>query len=349
MVALKASETDSFVARPDPARAVVLVFGPDAGLVSERVDAIVRASVDNPDDPFSLVRLDGDTVASDPARLVDEATTVPLFGGRRAIRLRAGSRSIAPAVEAVLAAPLQDCRVVIEAGDLKRNAPLRALVERAKNAVAVPCYEDDEKKIERLIDEEMRAVDLTIAPDAREALAPLLGGDRRASRAELKKLALYASGAGRVGLDDVLAIVADASALALDNLIDAAFAGNLGDVEKEFSKAMVAGTSASAMIGGAIRHCERLHALSLDVANGGSAQDIVRRPQSGIHFRRHDTFTRALHAWTPERLQRVLAMLAQTSLDARKAKRPELAETIAHRALMLIARGAGRRGEETRL
>src|ERR1041385_626606 len=157
MVALKSSEADSFAARPDPARAVVLVFGPDAGLVGERVDAILRASVDDPNDRFSYVRLGGDAIASDPARLVDEAITVPLFGGRRAIRLRAGSRNIVPAVEAVLAAPLKDCRIVIEAGDLKRNAALRALCERAKNAAAVPCYEDDERTIERLIDDEMRA------------------------------------------------------------------------------------------------------------------------------------------------------------------------------------------------
>ena len=34
--------------------------------------------------------------------LIDEATTVPLFGGRRAIRVRAGSRNIVPAVEGVL-------------------------------------------------------------------------------------------------------------------------------------------------------------------------------------------------------------------------------------------------------
>jgi DNA polymerase III subunit delta len=341
MVAVKASEADAFVSRPDPARAVVLVFGPDAGLVSERVDAVVRASVDNPDDPFSLVRLDGDAIASDPARLVDEATTIPLFGGRRAIRLRAGGRNIVPAVEAVLAAPLQDCRVVIEAGDLKRNAPLRALVERAKNAAAIPCYEDGERDIARLIDDELRAADLTIAPDAREALGPLLGGDRRASRAELKKLALYAQGAGRVELDDVLAVVADASALALDSLIDAAFAGDLTGVEKEFAKAQVAGTNPSTIIGGAIRHSERLHILSLEVAGGTSVSDIVRRPQSGIHFRRQDAFTKALRAWTPERLARVISMLAQTSLDARKES--DLGETIAHRALLLIARGAGRR------
>jgi len=341
MVALKSSEADSFAARPDPARAVVLVFGPDAGLVSERVDAIVRASVDDPNDPFSYVRLDGDAVASDPARLVDEATTVPLFGGRRAIRLRAGNRNIVPAVEAVLRAPLKDCRVVIEAGDLRKGAPLRTAIERAKNAVAIPCYADAERDIARLIDDEVRAADLTIAPDAREALAPLLGGDRRASRAELKKLALYAQGAGRIELDDVMAVVADASALALDSLIDAAFAGNLAGVEKEFSKATVAGTNPSAIIGAAIRHAERLHALSLEIANGASVSEIVGRPQSGIHFRRQDAFTNALRAWSPERLARMLSMLAQASLDARKES--AIGETIAHRALMLIARAAGRR------
>src|SRR3954449_7508844 len=118
MVALTSSDIESFVARPDPSRAVVLVFGPDAGLVSERVDAIVRASVDDPGDPFALVRLDGETLASDPARLADEALTGPLFGGPRRIPGPAGSRNIVPAVEGILGIALRDCRVVIEAGDL---------------------------------------------------------------------------------------------------------------------------------------------------------------------------------------------------------------------------------------
>jgi DNA polymerase III subunit delta len=44
LVALKTGDIESFVARPDPSRSVVLIFGPDAGLVSERADAIIRAS-----------------------------------------------------------------------------------------------------------------------------------------------------------------------------------------------------------------------------------------------------------------------------------------------------------------
>ena len=59
MVAVKNTEVDAFIARLDPARPVILVFGPDAGLISERVNAIVKASVDDLNDPFSLVRLGG--------------------------------------------------------------------------------------------------------------------------------------------------------------------------------------------------------------------------------------------------------------------------------------------------
>jgi DNA polymerase-3 subunit delta len=341
LVALKAGDVESFVARPDPSRSVVLIFGPDAGLVSERADALVRASVDDPNDPFALVRLEGDALASDPARLIDEATTVPLFGGRRAIRVRAGSRNIVPAIEGVLGTTLKDCRIVIEAGDLKRGAALRAICEKAKNAVAVPCYADGDRDIGRIIDEEMRAADLTIAPDAKAALAPLLGGDRRASRAELRKLALYAHGQQRVEIDDVMAVVADASALALDRLIDAAFAGRLADVEKEFAKATIAGTNPTAMIGAALRQLERLHALRLTIESGTSVSATVEGVQPPIHFRRKPLIEAALKAWTSERLAKVMAMLAEASLDARKEA--DLGEAIAQRALLQIARGAGRR------
>jgi DNA polymerase-3 subunit delta len=342
MVALSTRDIDSFVARPDAARAVVLVFGPDTGLVSERVEALIRASVDDPNDPFAMVRLDGDELASDPPRLMDEATTIPLFGGRRAIRIRAGNRNFVPAVEAVLAATLKDCRIVIEAGDLKRGAPLRNVCERAKNAVAIPCYADAERDLARLVDQEMRDAGLAISPDARATLIPLLGGDRRASRAEIAKLTMYARGKERIEVDDVLAVVADASALVLDSLVDAAFAGRTAEVEKEFAKATTAGTSPSATVGAALRQVERLHQIRLMIESSGiSATDAVEQVQPPIHFRRKPLIETALKNWTSARLTRAMTALAEASLEARR--QPALATAIAQRAMLQVATAARRR------
>src|ERR1041385_1513051 len=184
MTAIKASDVDRFIARPDAGMPIVLVYGPDAGLVRERVDALVRASVDDPNDPFALARIEGEELAANPARLIEEAHTVPLFGGRRAVLVKANSRNIAAALEPVIASPSADCRVIIEAGDLKKSSPLRALCEKAKAAAALPCYADSERDLVRLIDDELRAAGLAIAQDARETLLSLLGGDRLASRNE---------------------------------------------------------------------------------------------------------------------------------------------------------------------
>src|SRR6202000_2034496 len=242
MVALRGKEIDAFLARPDPGRPIILLYGPDAGLVRERAEALLASAVDDPSDPFSRVRLDGDELSAEPSRLIDEALTIPLFGGRRAIRVRAGSRSFASGIDALAETPLKVGRTVIEAGELRPESPLRKACERAKTAVAIGCYPDGERDLARLMDDELRAANLRIAPDARAALMSLLGGDRQASRNELKKLTLFAHGEGEVTLDHVMAVVADASELKLDPIVDGAFAGKADLVDTEFAKAMVAGT-----------------------------------------------------------------------------------------------------------
>jgi DNA polymerase-3 subunit delta len=339
MVAIKASDVDAFLARLDPARPVVLVFGPDAGLVSERVNAIVAASVDDPADPFTLVRLEGEDVAANPGRLVEEAQTIPLFGGRRAVWVKAGSRNIAPAVEALLALPTCECRVVIEAGDLRRSAPLRTLCERAKNAAALPCYADSERDLARLVDSEMRAAGLALTPDARNLLLDLLGGDRAASRSELRKLGLYAAGRDTVTADDVIAVVSDASALALDDLVDAAFAGRPAALEAQLAKASAAGTALGSIFFAAQRQLAQLHKWRTAIESGAPfSLDAVQPP---LHFSRKALVETALKQWTAARLAATMAELADAALTARKS--PALADTIAARVLLSVAvKGRGR-------
>jgi DNA polymerase III subunit delta len=341
MTAIKASEVDRFIARPDPGQPVVLVFGPDAGLVRERVDALVRASVDDPNDPFTLARIEGEELSANPSRLVEEAHTVPLFGGRRAVLVKAGSRNIATAVETVIASPSNECRIIIEAGDLRKTAPLRALCEKAKVAAALPCYADGERDLARLIDEEMRAANLSIAQDARAALMALVGGDRLASRNEIRKLALYAKDQQSIELADVMAVVADASALALDGVIDAAFAGRTPEVETEFSKARAGGSSPAAIVSAAIRQVANLHKMKLAVEGGDTIEFAMKRGAPPVHFTREKPVGEALRAWSPARMLRAMEQLAEAALDMRRNS--GLAETIAQRTLLSIAVSARRR------
>lgn len=342
MVALRGKDIDTFLARPDPGRPIVLLYGPDAGLVRERAEALLASAVDDPNDPFSLVRLDGDELSAEPSRLVDEALTVPLFGGRRAIRVRAGSRSFASGIDALADTRLTDCRIVIEAGDLRPESPLRKACERARTAVAIGCYPDGERDLARLIDDELRLADLRIAPNARAALMMLLGGDRQASRNELRKLTLFAHGEAEVTLDHVTAVVADASELKLDPIVDGAFAGRPELVESEYAKAMIAGTYPGVIMSAAQRQAAWLHKTALAAAEGTPVATLLDSGFPRLHFSRKPAVETALRNFSAARLLVVIDQLATAALEMRK--QPVLTSVIAQRSLLAIAVNARRRG-----
>lgn len=342
MVALRGKEIDAFLARPDASRPIILLYGPDAGLVRERADALIASAVDDPNDPFSLVKLDGDELSAEPSRLVDEAMTVPLFGGRRAIRIRAGSRSFASGVDTLAEMPVKDCRIVIEAGELRPESPLRKACEKAKTAVAIGCYPDTERDLAKLMEDELRIANLRIAQDARGALMSFLGGDRQASRNELRKLTLYAHGKSEITLDDVMSVVADASELKLDPIVDGAFAGRPDLVETEFAKAMIAGTYPGVIISAAQRQAAWLHKSALAIADGTPASAVLDGGFPRLHFSRKPAVETALRNFSVARLAAIIEQLATAALDTRKQS--TLAAAIAQRTLMAIAANAKRRG-----
>ena len=337
MVAIKNHEAERFLARDIERYTTFLVFGSDVGLVSERVRRIVKALVDDPQDPFQLVRLGPDELAGDAARLLDEAQTVPLFGGRRGVLVDGtGAKRIEAAVELLLGAS-NTCPVVIEAGGLKRDAALRKLVERVKTAAAIECYPDDERDLARLIDAEAAAAGMGIEPAARTLLVSLLGSDRLASRSEIAKLLLYAHGTAMITVEHVEQAVADASAQANDDAVDAAFSGDLAGLDRAVGKLHLGPVEAGLLLGAALRHATALHRSKLAGAQGEASAF-----RFGLSPRRKAAVERQLATLDTDALARTIVRLGDGIGQVRRE--PRLAIDHAVRALWTIALSARRRG-----
>lgn len=337
MTALKGEAIGRFLKRPD--KPVALVYGPDAGLVGERAAAIIDAFLGAEADPMARTVIDGDGLSGSPERLAEEAHSVPMFGGRRAIRVTAGSRNIMTSVQPVLSDPPQEAVVVIEAGDLKPSSPLRKAIEKAGVAVAIPCYVDGSRAIEGLIADEMAAAGLQVSSDARAALARLLGGDRRASRGELKKLTTYCYGRDRVELEDVGAVVGDASALELDSLIDSVAQGDAKQADIVLRRCLAAGTTPGSVVSSLSRHFIQLSEARLKIDRGATADAAMRELRPPVFFKRQNGFRRQLGLWSPQALGRALDLIATTEAEVRL--KPDLAESLIGRAAITLA-GAAR-------
>lgn len=334
MASIKAHEADRALARLDRAYRLVLIYGPDAGLVSERAAALARAHVDDPQDAFQLVRMSGDEIASDPLKLVDEANTIGMFGGRRAIRVSPTAKMLLGAVEPLLATPSQDAIVIVEAGDLQRTNPLRTACERARTALAVPCYSDAARDLGTIIDEMVRAAGKSIDRTSRDLLAGLLGWDRQTSRREIEKLLLYVGDDPAIGQAHIEAVVGDTAQREQAMLVDAVFAGKLPVLDLAQAKLASEGLDAGVMLGAVLRHALALLKARQGVDAGRSARDMVAAMR--LPYPRIATTEVALSAWSTAKLMEAVTLLGNATLAARRDG--DLGRAGATRALWTLAR-----------
>jgi DNA polymerase-3 subunit delta len=333
MVALPRSDYDSFVEDPDPRYPIVLIYGPNRGLVSERVETLLKNMRGKSSDDFTVVTLDGDALASDPGKLSDEARTIGLFGGKRILHVRAGSRSFADALKIVVSDPSPETLIAIEAGDLAKNSPLRTICEAAKIAAVIPCYDDDARTIGALIDSSVLRAGLAMDRDAKEALVSLVGSDRLSTRAEIEKLIFYVGDAKRITLADVRAVVADASGLAIDDVLDAASAGDSKAALRALTAARAEGTSPASILNAAIRHLSTLHRMSLQIEAGEDTESVLKRNR--VFWRRTEDHKRALRRFGSRTIESVLVSLGEAELETRRSS--ALADVIAERAILVLA------------
>ncbi|CAN7738468.1 DNA polymerase III subunit delta [Mesorhizobium caraganae] len=346
MAQKKGYEVDSWLAKPDARISIVLLYGPDRGLVAERAKAFAEKTGLPLDDPFSVVRLDGAEVDRDQGRLLDEARTVPMFSDRRLLWVRnaSGQKPLAEDVKALTVEPARDAIILIEAGDLKKGVGLRAIVEAADTAMALPCYADEARDIDTVIDDELRKAGMSMALDARQALRRNLGGDRLASRGEIEKLVLYAHGQREIGLDDVRAMSGDVSGASFDDAVDAVLEGKVSDFDTVFTRHCLSGGQPFLVLSSAMRQFQQLQVMRGQMDSAGrNAASAVAGARPPVFFSRRKLVEKALERWSVDALSRALNRLQSAVLQTRR--RPDLSEALARQALLGIAVESARLGQ----
>jgi len=330
----------AFLRRPDPDIRAVLFYGPDAGLVRERAEAIARTVCPDLRDPFRVADLAAAAVAADPPRLGDEAAQISLMGGRRVVRVREAGDALAQLCGRFLANPVGDALVVVEAGDLSGRSALRRVFDDAPQAAAIGCYPDSARDLAAVIREACAAHRIAISRDALDFLVGHLGGDRLLTRAELEKLMLYAGDGGRVELDDARAVIADSAALSLDGALLAAAEGDAAALDRALARVFQEGESPVTVIRALLRHLQRLHLLATRVAAGASIEDAIRAARPPIFFKEQDSWRRQLQRWSEKRLRAALDRVAEAEFRMKLTGLP--AATICREALFAVAQEARR-------
>ncbi len=346
MVAVKAHQASSFLNSTQSGICAYLIYGSDAGLVSERGQQLARTIAAREQPPGEIVRVEDADLEANSDRLALELCTIPMFGGRKIVRTQTSRRLTSADLKPLIQGEPLAGILIVEAGNLKKDDATRLLFEKSPQAAAIPCYADEASNLNHLITEILGAHDLKINPEARQYLVSRLGADRMMSRGEIEKLALYAAGTGQVSEDDIEMIVGDASELAIDVVVQATASGDAAQAVEQLFRALSAGENAQTCILALQRHFVRLHRLRTAIDKGRSVDAVIQELRPPLHFKQKDRIAAQCRNWRGPALNSALDSIAQAARAARL--NAALEDVLAERLVLSLARLARSQHASTR-
>ena len=332
---LQYRQIEGFVKSPLPAVRAILVYGPDAGLVRERIKIMGATVVKDLNDPFNVSVLRADQLTEDPARLGDEANAMSMMGGKRLIRIEDGRDALAPMLKDYLKSPNPNALIIIEAGEMGPRSALRALFEKTDNAAAVPCYVEDERDIAGLARSLLQEQGYSIAPDALSWLASAITGDRQRARGEIEKLMTYMGKNKQIGASDVQAACGDAGAQTFDMLVYGAAGAKPAETLRAYHALLEEGVPPVAILRTLQSHFRKLHVIRARVDGGEPAELAMKSLSPPVFFKQEQAFRAQLNRWPLAALEIVMQRLFALEAQCKQTGIP--AETMCSQALLAIS------------
>jgi DNA polymerase III subunit delta len=317
-----------------------LIYGQDESAIAGIAQAMAKQL---PADA-EAVDLDSGRLRSDPAILLDEASSASLFGDSRYIRVNFNRDEGVDAVANLLNAEVAGNPVIATAGNLPKTSKLLKLVQGHARALAHICYQaSDADAIER-VSALARAAGLRMDHALAVQIARYTGNDRQLAAAEIEKLALYHDASPerpvQVQPAALTALAAETAEDDIGALVNLVMGGEVKALVREIANARALGLDAIRVVRALQRRLALLAGLRGKMDHGAQAGSLLRATR-GIFWMDHDAYTRQLGRWTSERLASLNGHLL--SLEARlMANPPDMGATLLEQELTRIARAAAR-------
>lgn len=331
---LKGAEAARYCAKPDPARAGLLIFGADAMRVALKRQEIIAALVGPEGEAeMRLTRMSGADLRKDGSLLLDAIKAVGFFPGPRVAFLEEATDGLCETVAVALKEWRPgDAVIVVTAGGLTGKSALKTLFEKHPSAVSIGLYDEPPGREE--IEEALRKAGLTNID--REAMTDLNTLARALDpgdfRQMLEKIALYKfSDPTPLTPADVAAMAPATIEAEVDELIDAVAEARSQAIGPLFRRLEGQGVLPVTICIGALRHFRILHAAAVDPQGPGVGIQKAR-----VNFKQKDAMGRQAGQWGVRALETAVAVLLETDLTLRSAsKAPGMA--LMERALIRIA------------
>ncbi|MGN0920053.1 MAG: DNA polymerase III subunit delta [Alphaproteobacteria bacterium] len=300
-----------------------LVFGTDSAGVQEAAQKIQKIVIPTPG-PFSIIPLTPADLKNNPSRVLEEANTPDLMGGRRLVWLKEATAAHADLMANFVQLCQTDTFFLMSADNLTKSSALRAESEADSHILVIACYPPEVMDLRRIIQDFTQQAHFELTPEASDYLIQNTDNNTLILKNELNKIALWNADKKRITLDEIQHLVGTGTTTT-DSLIQALANRQTEKALAALNALLLQGENPITLVRAIARYFTGLLKGVDKLAHGEASADIAKKILKPSQFRLEESVQEQLHTWTKPALLKVYNDLLKAEIQMKSGTlAPEL-------------------------
>ena len=214
---------------------IFLLYGENYGLKKDIRESIKNQIIKKEKNVEYLTIFEND-INSGEKEFYNSIYSGSLFGSKKIITVQDGSDKIFEKIKDVIKDCPENISLIIFSGLLEKKSKLRNLFEKDKKALCVPCYSDNDRDLEIIINSELHKNSINLSRESINLLIEKSNKDRNNLKNEIEKIKSFSLSNKNIEVNELKSIINFSGDYEPDALINECLSGNILQYKKILSE-----------------------------------------------------------------------------------------------------------------
>ena len=293
----------------------ILLYGPNTYLINDLYNKLCDSLLDK-DDVFAPSEFNIKEISKNADAFYNEAESLAFGGGRKYLKIDMDNSESAGPVLDLLKDDIKETTLLIKGGVLSPRSNIRKSLEKLKNTLIVPFYEDNIVSLKKFIKEKADKRNFSFNEGAINSIVSMSGFERSQINDAVERIMLYYEfdEDKKIVEEKVEKILFDTNQGQLNELSKSICVGETEVSQKISEKLLLQGVTPPQFISALIVHFQKLHLVDLNIISGQSTSEAMKQIKPPIFFKEVNAFKSQIKNWNINKVDRALEILTESDL-----------------------------------
>jgi len=291
-----------------------LFYGENEGLKKDLIESIINKN----NNKQKIHKFEESEILNNPDNIYNLIFSGSFFETFKICYINKISDKSLPFITDIMKKKPSDIIIFCLSGNLEKKSKIRNLFEKEKGLICVPCYSDTQIDLNRIINNELKNLNIKLSQEAINLIITRVNGDRQNLKNEINKIKNYSLNKKTISFEEVKILTNLASNFENDEIVNFSLSGEKVRLKRMMEENNFSSVDSFILQKILNKKIHRLIKIKILQQKEKNADTVINQIKPPIFWKEKEIVKKQAIIWSLNNLYKVIDKLNNIELSAKK-------------------------------